>query len=505
MADHMNAVGVTPARPLAGLEATYAELPDRFYTRQAPTPVGAPQLIKVNRPLAALLGLDPEVLATPDGVAVLAGNVVPDGARPISAVYAGHQFGGFVPQLGDGRAVLLGEIVARDGIRRDIQLKGAGPTPYSRMGDGRAALGPVLREYIVSEGMAGLGIPTTRALAAVLTGDAVYREGALPGAILTRVAQSHIRVGTFQYFAARQDIDGLKTLADYAIARHYPELTGMANPYRALLDHVVARQALLVAQWLNVGFIHGVMNTDNVSIAGETIDFGPCAFMDAYDPAAVFSSIDRQGRYAYGNQPNIAQWNLACFAHALLPLLGENEEAQVAQAKDAIGAYPKAFETAWEDGLRAKVGLAGGGDVGLAFAQELLSLMAADRADFTLTFRALCDCASGQEAGEAKFLAQFPGSGDGVRAWLVKWRARLAQAHGDWRQAGDAMRAVNPAYIARNHMVEKAIDDAMGGDFSTFAQMVAVLADPFSTQDGAEAYARPPLPHEVVHQTFCGT
>ena len=321
---------------------TYARLPERFYVRLNPTPVAGPRLVRVNRELARMLGLDADALASPEGVEILAGNRVAEGSEPLAQAYAGHQFGHFVPQLGDGRAILLGEVMGRDGVRYDIQLKGSGPTPFSRGGDGRAALGPVLREYIVSEAMAALGVPTTRALAAVTTGEHVLREAPLPGAVLTRVAASHLRVGTFEYFAARRDIEATRMLADFAIARHYPEAADAKQPYRALLDGVIARQAQLIAQWMLLGFIHGVMNTDNTSISGETIDYGPCAFMEAYDPATVFSSIDRHGRYAYGNQPRAALWNLARLAEALLPVLVQeagSEEAALASAEEALGSF----------------------------------------------------------------------------------------------------------------------------------------------------------------------
>src|SRR3712207_3107781 len=327
---------------------TYARLPDRFYARIEPEAVTAPRLIRLNRDLALHLGLDPDHLSSPDGVELLSGNRVPDAAEPIAMAYAGHQFGQFVPQLGDGRAILLGEVVDQNGIRRDMQLKGSGPTPFSRRGDGRAALGPVLREYLVSEAMAALGLPTTRALAAVLTGETVVRETPLPGAVLTRLASSHVRVGTFQFFAARQDVEGLRLLADYVIGRHYPQAAASDRPYRALLDQVIAAQADLVARWLHIGFIHGVMNTDNMSIAGETIDYGPCAFMDVYDPATVFSSIDQHGRYAYGNQPRIALWNLTRLTEALLPLLSEDADTAVAEANEALSAFAATFGTAYQ-------------------------------------------------------------------------------------------------------------------------------------------------------------
>src|SRR5271163_1743769 len=338
-----------------GFDNTYARLPERFYARVNPTPVATPRLVKLNLELARSLELDPHALASEQGVQILAGNRVAEGSEPLAMAYAGHQFGHFVPQLGDGRTNLLGEVVGRDGVRYDIQLKGSGPTPFSRGGDGRAALGPVLREYILSEAMAALGVPTTRALAAVTTGERVLRETALPGAVLTRVAASHLRVGTFQYFAAQGDTEGTRRLADYAIARHYPAAAQAKRPYRALLDGVIARQAKLVAQWMLIGFIHGVMNTDNTSISGETIDYGPCAFMDHYDPAQVFSSIDEQGRYAYANQPRIALWNLTRLAECLLPLLSTDQEKAIAQAQEILGAFIEKFATAYQAGLRSKI------------------------------------------------------------------------------------------------------------------------------------------------------
>src|ERR1700726_96052 len=374
-------------------ENTYARLPDRFYARVAPTPVRAPRLIRLNTELALNLGLDPNWLAGRDGLEVLAGRDVPEAAESIAMAYAGHQFGHFVPQLGDGRAILLGEVIDQQGVRRDIQLKGSGPTPFSRRGDGRAALGPVLREYIVSEAMAALGIPTTRSLAAVMTGESVLRETPLPGAVLTRVASSHIRVGTFQYFAARGDTEGVRRLADHVIGRHYPQLANAERPYHALLEAVIARQADLVARWLLVGFIHGVMNTDNTSISGETIDYGPCAFMDHYDPAMVFSSIDEQGRYAYGNQPRIALWNLTRLAECLLPLFSSEQDKAISEAQSALADFAEKFDAAYQAGLRAKLGLFTARDGDPLLAQELLETMARNQADFTLTFRRLSDAA----------------------------------------------------------------------------------------------------------------
>src|SRR6266851_1047233 len=360
---------------------TYAALPAGFFARVAPTPVTSPRLIKLNRPLAIHLGLDPDRLSTPEGTEILAGKRIPDGADPIAMAYAGHQFGHFVPQLGDGRAILLGEVIDADGVRRDIQLKGSGPTPFSRRGDGRAALGPVLREYVVSEAMAALGIPTTRALAAVVTGETVARETLLPGAVLTRVAASHIRVGTFQYFAARGDTEGLRLLADHVIARHYPDAAAAEHPYRALLENVVRRQADLIARWMLVGFIHGVMNTDNMSIAGETIDYGPCAFMDHYDPATVFSSIDHHGRYAYANQPRIAAWNLTRFAETLLPLLANDETKAIAEAEEALGGFALRFQASYLAGMRRKFGLSGAQDGDAQLVQDFLDLLSNAQAD----------------------------------------------------------------------------------------------------------------------------
>ena len=497
-------MSVDPALPeLFAFRNSYARLPDRFFERLAPTPVAAPRLIKLNEKLALELGLHPEALATPKGIEVLAGNRVAVNSEPLAMAYAGHQFGNFVPQLGDGRAILLGEVIDRNGVRRDIQLKGSGPTRFSRMGDGRAALGPVLREYIVSEAMAALGIPTTRSLAAVLTGETVRRETLLPGAVLTRVASSHIRVGTFQFFAARGDIEALKNLADHVIERHYPEASGAPNPYRALLDLVIGRQVDLIANWMLVGFIHGVMNTDNMSIAGETIDYGPCAFMDAYDPATVYSSIDEGGRYAFGNQPRIAQWNLARLAETLLPLLASHQDEAIKHAQAAIDAIGPDFEQAYGSGLRRKIGLFQSKPEDAGLIEDLLERMTENRADFTLTFRALCDSAVCAENDTAvRVLFNNPAAFD---EWAVKWRARLAEDGGDPSARREAMRAVNPQYIPRNHRVEEAIAEAVRGDYAPFETLVAVLSKPFDDQPEFARYADPPRPEEVVHQTFCGT
>ncbi|MDR3463408.1 MAG: YdiU family protein [Beijerinckiaceae bacterium] len=481
---------------------SYARLGAPFLASVLPTPVSAPRLVKLNRRLARDLGLDPDALATPEGVAVLAGNAIAGGSEPVATAYAGHQFGSFVPQLGDGRAILLGEILGLDGIRRDIQLKGSGPTPFSRRGDGRAALGPVLREYIVSEAMAALGIPTTRALAAVTTGDLVARETALPGAILTRVAASHIRVGTFQFFAARKDVDGLRRLADHVIARHYPEASASPEPYRALLAGVIARQAALVARWMHVGFIHGVMNTDNMSVAGETIDFGPCAFMDVTNPSTVFSSIDYMGRYAYKNQPGIAHWNLARLAEALLPLLADDPAAAVEIANDALAGFVSAYDDADLAGLRQKLGLLNPREEDSALAYDLLTRMAAQKVDFTLTFRRLSDAAANPEADGARALFAEPEAFD---AWAAAWRARLAH-EADVGASQAAMRHANPAFIPRNHLVEAALAAAVEAqNFAPFEELVTVLAKPYEDQPDHAALAAPPAQIDAAYQTFCGT
>ena len=467
---------------------SYARLPERFYAKVSPTPVAAPRLIKLNVELARLLGADPEWLAGPEGVEILAGNRVAAGSEPLAMAYAGHQFGHFVPRLGDGRANLLGEVVGQDGLRRDIHLKGSGPTPFSRRGDGRAALGPVLREYILSEALAALGVPTTRALAAVLTGEEVYRETVRPGAVFTRVAASHLRVGSFQYFRAQDDIEGLGTLADFAMARHYPE----AGSYRAFLAGVIGRQAHLVAQWMGLGFIHGVMNTDNMSISGETIDYGPCALMEAYDPAQVYSSIDRLGRYAYGNQPNAARWNLTRLAEALLPLLvaeAGNQDAALAWAYEALEGFDTRYAQAHLGVFRRKLGLVTEREGDGALVQDLLDRMAASGADFTLTFRRLCD-----------------GDASGLGDWGVAWRERLAGDFTTDKERAAAMRRANPLFIPRNHLVEAVIEAAVEReDFGPFEDLLAVVLHPYDEQPERERYAVAAKVEELVLATFCGT
>ena len=475
---------------------SYARLPDRFYTRTPPVAVAGPRMLKFNQALADDLGLD---LPTDEQTRakIFTGNLNPEGGEPLALAYAGHQFGHFNPQLGDGRAVLIGEIVARDGRRLDMQLKGSGRTPFSRGGDGRAAFGPVLREYLISEAMHALGAPTTRSLAAAATGETVYREAALPGAVLTRIASSHLRIGTFQYFAARGDGEAVRLLVDYAIKRLYPHLAGAANPALALMEAVVEAQAKLIAKWLSVGFIHGVMNTDNTAISGETIDYGPCAFVDAYDHMAVFSSIDAQGRYAYANQPPIGQWNLARFAETLLGVIDDDKDRAVSQATQTLEAFMPAHHAHWTRLMRAKLGLLLEEEGDTELARDLFNVMHASKADFTLTFRTLpahmeADASSAEDSPE-------------MSAWLAVWRAR----HGRERQSPEARRAlmesVNPIFTPRNHRVEQALDQATRGDFTAFDRLLAAVSQPFEARADMIELAQPPRPDERVLQTFCGT
>jgi len=502
----MTAASSPKVEPLPGLENSYARLPEAFYARVEPTPVQQPRLLRLNRPLAEQLGLDPAALAAPEGVELLAGNRVAPGSEPLAMAYAGHQFGGFVPSLGDGRALLLGEIVDVDGVRRDIHLKGSGRTPFSRMGDGRAPLGPVLREYIVGEAMAALGIPTTRALAVIATGERVLRERDEPGAILVRVAAGHVRVGTFEYFHRRGEHDSVRALADYVIERHYPHCGGGDNPYHALLDEVVARQARLIAQWMLMGFIHGVMNTDNMAISGETIDYGPCAFMDAYAADTVYSSIDYGGRYAYNQQPRIAFWNLAQLAQCLLPLFADGEDTAMQSAQDALEAFATRFEAAFHAGLRAKIGLQGEAQEDTELAFDLLHRMNEQQADFTNTFRGLCEAAADDPSTDRQVRGQFtdpPVFDD----WARAWRQRLAGETRSDPERRAAMREVNPAYIPRNHRVQQAIDAATGEtmDLGPLEELLTVVGQPFEDHPRLAGYAEPPKPEEVVAQTFCGT
>ena len=465
---------------------SYARLPEGFFTRTAPTPVRDPQLVALNRPLAERLGLDADWLTSPEGLAMLAGNTLPEGAEPIAQAYAGHQFGGFVAQLGDGRAVLLGEVVAPDGARFDIQLKGAGPTPFSRRGDGRAWLGPVLREYLISEFMAAFGIPTTRALAAVATGEQVIRETLLPGAVLTRVAASHIRVGTFEFYAARGDKARLQLLADHVIARHYPGAKTPAD----LLQRVVDAQAETIAGWMALGFIHGVMNTDNMSVSGETIDYGPCAFMDEVRPGKVFSSIDAGGRYAWNEQPNIAVWNLAQLASCLVPLMG-NDDAAVDQATRIVHSFPERYQRAWLTRFAAKLGISAPRPEDEALIRRLLDLMAAQNADFTRTFAGLVD---GTARDEFTDRAAFD-------LWARDWQARIC----DLPDAPAVMARANPRRIPRNHRIEEAIAAARDGNYKPFLRLDSALRAPFDERADWVDLARAPEPDEIVRRTFCGT
>ncbi|TRD19778.1 protein adenylyltransferase SelO [Palleronia caenipelagi] len=465
---------------------SYALLPDRFFARQSPTPVAEPELFALNRALAFDLGLTLDNWGDTDAAQLFSGNQIPEGADPLAAAYAGHQFGNWVPQLGDGRAVLLGEIVTPLG-RRDVQLKGAGRTPWSRGGDGRAWLGPVLREYVVSEAMHALGIPTTRALAAVTTGETVWREAPLPGAILTRVAASHIRVGTFQYFSARQDVEALRTLTDHVIARHYPDADGPEG----LLSAVVAAQADLIARWMSVGFIHGVMNTDNMALSGETIDYGPCAFMDGYHPARKFSSIDRFGRYAFDQQPDIAVWNLSQLASTLLPLFPD-PEAAIPRLTEVLNGFAPLFRDRWTALFRAKLGLTRDEEEDATLASDLLKIMSRGEDDFTLVFRGLGDGTA------AEHITDRPA----FDAWSSRWQARRSRDETSAAEQVALMDRTNPAVIPRNHRIEEMIEAAVAGDRQPFDRLTAALATPFT--ENAEL-ARAPRSDEIVQATFCGT
>ena len=475
------------------LEHTYAELPQLFHSNANPTRVRAPRLVAFNQPLAAMLGLDPDELAGKEGAELFAGNALPEGAWPMAQAYAGHQFGGFTA-LGDGRAILLGEQVTPTGERFDIQLKGAGQTRYSRRGDGRAALGPMLREYIISEAMFALGIPTTRSLAVVMTGEPVYRESELEGAVLTRVAASHIRVGTMQWAAAHEDHAALHALADYTRARHYPERADAAEPHLALLDAIVGRQARLIVQWQLVGFIHGVMNTDNMALSGETIDYGPCAFMDAYHPETVFSSIDHGGRYAYGNQPPVAQWNLARLAEAMLPLLDTDIDRAVQRATASLERFPVLFESGWLAGMRAKLGLFNDEAEDKALVDDLLAWMERSAADFTNTFRMLTTPARAEEGRKAD--PQFD-------AWHKRLDARRSRQPQSASEVESLMRRHNPAFIPRNHKVEEALQAAGENDFAVMHRLLDVLAKPYDHDRDLPAFSAPG--ESRTYRTFCGT
>lgn len=488
--------------PIFAFDNSYSRLPEHFFVRHRPTVMPNPRLIRVNEALAGDLGIDPTRLTKPDGLNILAGSALPQGAEPLAMAYAGHQFGGFSPNLGDGRAVLLGEVTDRWGVRRDIQLKGAGRTPFSRQGDGRAVLGPVLREYIVGEAMHALGVPTTRALACAYTGETVLREQPFPGAILTRVASSHIRFGTFQYFASRGDAEAVRTLVDYVVERHYPHLTDASNRPLTLLNAVLERQAHLVAKWMHLGFIHGVMNTDNMQIAAETIDYGPCAFMDVYQPGQVYSSIDRGGRYAYDNQPPAAHWNLAQFAQSLVPLIDDDDERAVEKAVKVINTFPERYESAWTKGMRAKLGLTREDENDAALGRDLLGVMEKGGADFTLTFRYLALALT--ETRPENLYALFSDT-PALEEWLKRWRTRIESEPYDLAQRRERMLVENPAFIPRNHLVERAIEGALASDYEAFDTLLKVLAKPFVDQPEHVNLMAPPRPEEVVHATFCGT
>ncbi len=474
---------------------SYARLPQVFYARLEPVPVDSPQLIILNRTLANELGLHFEAIPDNDIALMLSGNNLPEGAQPIAQAYAGHQFGQFT-MLGDGRAILIGEHITPVGKRIDIQLKGSGQTPFSRRGDGRAALGPMLREYIISEAMHALGIPTTRSLAVTTTGETIMRETRLPGAILTRTATSHIRVGTFEYAARLGQLEQLKMLADYVIQRHYPELVQSARPYLALLNQVIERQAALIAQWMLVGFIHGVMNTDNMAISGETIDYGPCAFMDDYDPATVFSSIDHHARYSYENQPLAAHWNLARFAESLLPLLDSQQSEAVTLAEEAIHAFPEKFQANWLKGMRQKLGLFNEENQDIELITDLLSWMKVNRVDYTMFLRTLTQ----NHLTDAKLIqnSQF-------MSWYGRWQDRLGRQEQSKDNALNLMKSYNPAIIPRNHRVEDVLVAAGNGDFFLLHQLLAAISDPYTDNPAFSHYTTPAPDSERIYQTFCGT
>jgi uncharacterized protein YdiU (UPF0061 family) len=489
------------ARPLFAFDNSYVRELEGLYEPWHSASAPAPALLMLNEELAAELGVDASALKAPDGVAILVGNSAPDGASPVALAYAGHQFGGFSPRLGDGRALLLGEVLDSHGHRRDLHLKGSGRTPFARGGDGKAAVGPMLREYVIGEAMHALGIPTTRALAVVATGDHVARETMLPGAVLTRVAASHLRVGTFEYAAAYGGPALVRRLADYAIARHHPHAAAADNPYLTFLEGVVDAQASLVARWMAVGFVHGVMNTDNMTISGETIDYGPCAFMDAFDPATVFSSIDHARRYAYRNQPPIAQWNLARLAESLLGLLHDEMESALATATDVLQSFPGRYGEYLNREMRAKLGLFDGRGVDGALVDDLLALLHAQGVDFTSCFRALSSSALGN-ATRARSLFAEPSAFD---AWSARWRAQLPVRAPDLQAIADAMDRVNPVYVPRNHLVEEALVAADAGDLRPCRRLLEVLARPFDEREGLEPYAEPAPPRFGPYRTFCGT
>jgi uncharacterized protein YdiU (UPF0061 family) len=488
--------------PKFNFDNTYARELEGFYVPWQGAHAPAPKIIQFNDDLANDLGVDAKALNSADGAAVFAGSVAPVGAYPLAQAYAGHQFGGFSEQLGDGRALLLGEVLDKDGERFDLQLKGSGRTPFSRGGDGKALLGPVLREYLMGEAMHALGVPSTRALAAVTTGEEIVRDGMKPGAVLARIASSHLRVGTFQFFAARKEWDKVRKLADYAIARHYPELVSADDKYLSFLSAVVDRQATLVAGWLHMGFVHGVMNTDNMTISGETIDYGPCAFVDAYDSKAVFSSIDRDGRYAFGNQPVIAQWNLTRLAETLLPLIDpDDSDNAVRLATNVINGFIVRYTDIWTKGMRAKIGLTSSEDDDAALINDMFVAMEGQTVDYTLFFRRLADAALGKDS---QLLALFDDAGN-ITPWLKSWQDRLLRDPQNPDERAKAMNMVNPIYIPRNHRVEEALKAAEADDMTPFTKLLQVLSAPFTKRNGLDDYESPAPDGLAPYQTFCGT
>jgi len=500
MSDGVNTLSTTPT--LFAFDNSFArDLPELYVDWQA-TPVPGPELVAFNEELAVELGADPVALQSPDGVAALAGSISPAGATPIAMAYAGHQFGGFSPRLGDGRALLLGEVIDSNGCRRDVHLKGSGRTPFARGGDGKAVIGPMLREFVIAEAMHALGVPTTRMLAVVTTGEQVAREALEPGAVLTRIAASHLRVGTFEYAARLDEATVLARLADYSIARHHPAAADAEQPYLALLDAVVEAQASLIARWMLVGFIHGVMNTDNMTISGESIDYGPCAFMEHYDPATVFSSIDHGGRYAYGNQPGIAQWNLARLAETLLMLIEPDANAAVAAATEVLSTFPDRFQGYWADGMRAKLGLEQASADDDALFDDLLERLRADQVDYTTSFRALADALRGDEQAARSAFTDW----SAFDAWATHWRARLADEGQDPLLVAAAMDSVNPIYIPRNHLVDEALNAATDGDLAPFNELLDAVGDPFDARVELDAFAQPAAEgFGTSFRTYCGT
>jgi len=500
----VNSTTTYDALPGLRFDTSFGKLPEHFFSKVSPTRVKQPKLVKLNDALARELGLDIASLDETEAARVFAGDVAVEDDKLIAMAYSGHQFGHFNPQLGDGRAGLIGEVVTPNGERFDLQLKGSGPTPYSRRGDGRAGIGPVIREYILSEAMHALGVPTTRSLAIATTGEFIFREAVQPGAVLTRVAASHIRIGTFQYFAAKGDDEGIRTLTDYAIERHYPELNGSENRYLALLEKVMERQASLVAKWMSIGFIHGVMNTDNMTISGETIDYGPCAFLDAYDHNRVFSSIDQQGRYAYGAQASIAQWNLARLAETLLPLMDSDETIAIEKAKAAIETFPSLFVKHWKNEMGPKFGMEIESELDKEMVRTFLSLLQKHGADFTNGFRSLSHSIENEDALHQ--LVEMFQNDEVFDRWHSDWRKRVVSENSNPASIAMSMLAANPAYIPRNHLVEAAIVAAeQSSDFLVMEKLLTVLANPFEEKPEHAAFSLPPTSDQEIHQTFCGT